>query len=92
MKTAFIMSKTDIRLQLHYQLVYEATSRGVFKTGRAKRMLEQMFTEDERNIIHNTIIPKARKWSTKGVPDKDITITIREFNVWKAFERYCSIL
>lgn len=92
MKTAFIMSRTDIGLQLRYQLVYETTSREVFKTGRAKRMMKQMFTEEERIIIHDTIIPKAKKWATKGVPENDITITTKEFNVWKAFERFCAIL
>lgn len=92
MKTAFIMNRTDVGLQLHYQLVYETTSREVFKTGRAKRMMKQMFTEEERIIIYDTIIPKAKKWATKGVPENDITITTKEFNVWKAFERFCAIL
>lgn len=91
MKTAFILDAKDIRLQLRYDLVYETVSRSVYNTGSCKRKLKKLFTEEEEHIINTKIIPKAKKWATKGVPD-NITITTREFNVWKAFERFCAIL
>lgn len=47
-----------------------------------------MFNDYERKIIETKIIPMAKKFATKGVPD---TITTREYNVWKSFERFCLI-
>lgn len=91
MKTAFIMNRNDIHLQLRYNLIYEATERSAFNTGRAKRMLKEMFTEEEIKEIREKVIPKARRFALRGVPDKFI-MPIRDFNLWKKFERYCGVL
>lgn len=91
MKTAFIMNRNDIQLQLRYNLIYEATERSAFNTGRAKRMLKEMFTEEEIKEIREKVIPKARRFAIRGVPE-NFTMTTREFNLWKLFERYCSVL
>lgn len=91
MKTALILTKLEVQTQLRYDLIYETTHRSIYKTGRAHRMLHNMFNEYEIKEINDKIIPKANKWYLKGIPD-GTTITTREFNLWKLFERYCSLL
>lgn len=91
MKTAFILDEKDIKLQLRYDLIYETTQRSVYNTGSTKRKFRKMFHEWEQEIINNTIIPKAKKFATKGVPN-NITMATKEFNLWKMFERFCALL
>lgn len=91
MKTALIFDRDEIRPQLRYDLIYETVNRSVYTSGSTKRKFRAMFSDYERKIIETKVIPMAKKFATKGVPDT-LTITTREYNVWKSFERFCLIV
>lgn len=91
MKTALIFDRDEIRPQLRYDLIYETVNRSVYNSGSTKRKFRSMFNDYERKIIETKVIPMAKKFATKGVPDT-LTITTREYNVWKSFGRFCLIV
>lgn len=91
MKTALIFDRDEIRPQLRYDLIYETVSRSVYSSGSTKRKFRAMFNDYEREIIRTKVIPMAKRFATKGVPES-LTITTREYNVWKSFGRFCLIV
>lgn len=91
MKTALIFDRDEIRPQLRYDLIYETVNRSVYNSGSTKRKFRAMFDDYEIETIRTKVIPMAKRFATKGVPES-LTITTREYNVWKSFGRFCLIV
>lgn len=91
MKTALIFDRDEIRPQLRYDLIYETVNSSVYNSGSTKRKFRAMFDDYEIETIRTKVIPMAKRFATKGVPES-LTITTREYNVWKSFGRFCLIV
>lgn len=89
MKTLIVLEGAEVRLHLRYDLICEMTQSSKYHTGSVKRKLWSLFTESEREIINKNIIPKAKRWSLKTGAPNEVTLTTKEFNLWKQFEKFC---
>ena len=89
MKTLIVLEGVEVRLHLRYDLICETTQSSYYRTGRVKRKLRSAFNSDERDIINKSIIPKAKRWCLITGAPNEVTLTTREFNLWKQFEKFC---
>ena len=76
--------------KIPYMLIAETFARGsgVTKTGRGKRIFNEMFDDSEKAKIRE-LKGKANKWAfITGVPES-IKITMKTYALWQKLAEYC---
>lgn len=78
------MTREEAMNRLPYRLIYEFTQSSKWNTGSVKRKFAETFNEEEREVV-KSIITKASKYYSKGIPDKGVSITTSEYSLWILF-------
>ena len=82
------LDRDEIREKIPYELVAEIFARGIVKTGKAKRIFNEMFDESEKKRIYE-LRSKATAWAFRtGAPDKT-HLTVDTLMLWQKLAEYC---
>ena len=88
MKVYLHFDRDEIREKIPYELVAETFARDIHKTGKAKRIFNEMFDESEKTKIRE-LRQKARVWAfTTGTPES-IRLTTKTLMLWMKLAEYC---
>ena len=78
----------EIQEKIPYPLVCETYCREIFRTGRAKRLRKERFTDAEWERCLD-LCKIARKWFlVSGVPE-EVTMSARTLALWHKLAEYC---
>ena len=88
MKLYLHLNRDEVREKIPYELVAETFAREIHKTGRGKRIFNEMFDESEKTKIRE-LRSKASAWAFRtGCPD-NIKITPKTLALWYKLAEYC---
>lgn len=91
MKLYLEFDHDEIQRELPYQIIAETTSRSIWDTGRRKRLMSQLFTERERDMV-SKIRYQAHSWMFyKGVPE-NVKMTRDTYLLWHKLADFCASL
>ena len=85
------LTHEDVQEKIPYGIVCETYCREIFRTGRAKRLRKERFTDAEWERCLD-LCKLAYKWFLKtGVPD-EVTMSARTFALWLRLAEFCAAL
>ena len=83
-----VLEHDEVNSVLNYRLIAECIGSVAWNSGKISREKDKTFTPSEISMIRN-VYQKAHKWYlVTGVPNK-VTMTLKEFNLWKKLEDFC---
>ena len=87
-ETYVVLEHDEVNSVLNYRLIAECIGSSSWNSGKISREKDRNFTPSEISMIRN-VYQKAHKWYlVTGVPNK-VTMTLKEFNLWKKLEDFC---
>lgn len=88
MKVYIELSREEIHNQIPYALVCETFETGITKTGKGKRIFNDMFAESEKRPARE-LTRTAKRWTLgTGVPDF-VRIRPTTLSLWHKLGDYC---
>lgn len=88
MKPYLYMKQDEIQKNIPYQLVAETFAREVHKTGKGKRIFNEMFAEFEKESIRE-LRRKATKWAFQTGAPRELKLTLTTLSLWMRLADYC---
>lgn len=83
-----VLEHDEVNSVLNYRLIAECIGSVAWNSRKISREKDKTFTPSEISMIRN-VYQKAHKWYlVTGVPNK-VTMTLKEFNLWKKLEDFC---
>ena len=87
-ETYVVLEHDEVNSVLNYRLIAECIGSSSWNSRKISREKDKAFTPSEISMIRN-VYQKAHKWYlVTGVPNK-VTMTLKEFNLWKKLEDFC---
>ena len=87
-ETYVVLEHDEVNSVLNYRLIAECIGSVAWNSGKISREKDKTFTPSEISMIRN-VYQKTHKWYlVTGVPNK-VTMTLKEFNLWKKLEDFC---
>ena len=92
MKLHIELTYEEIQNSVPYQIVAETMSSSIWRTGRRKRLMKEMFSKEEIERC-DSLHRIARQWAfTKGVPYEGTVMSISTYELWQKLAYFCATL